>query len=104
MKILGRPFTTIPLLIAAVSVVRHRPVGNTNVPEFLMAYETNNALDGKTSNPWDVARTAGGSSGGEAAAIAAGCSAGGVGSDGGGSVLNLRDLHPHAWDVSACWF
>jgi Asp-tRNA(Asn)/Glu-tRNA(Gln) amidotransferase A subunit family amidase len=61
-------------------------LGNTNVPEFLMAYETNNALYGKTSNPWDVARTAGGSSGGEAAAIAAGCSAGGVGSDGGGSI------------------
>jgi Asp-tRNA(Asn)/Glu-tRNA(Gln) amidotransferase A subunit family amidase len=61
-------------------------VGNTNTPEFLMAYETNNLLTGKTSNPWDLARTAGGSSGGEAAAIAAGCSFGGVGSDGGGSV------------------
>jgi len=61
-------------------------LGNTNVPEFLMAYETNNALHGKTSNPWNLERTAGGSSGGEAAAIAAGCSAGGVGSDGGGSI------------------
>ncbi len=61
-------------------------LGNTNVPEFLMAYETNNPLHGKTSNPWDLSRTAGGSSGGEAAAIAAGCSAGGVGSDGGGSI------------------
>ena len=61
-------------------------LGNTNVPEFLMAYETNNSLYGRTSNPWDLARTAGGSSGGEAAAIAAGCSAGGVGSDGGGSI------------------
>ncbi len=61
-------------------------LGNTNVPEFLMAYETNNPLHGKTSNPWDLLRTPGGSSGGEAAAIAAGCSAGGVGSDGGGSI------------------
>ncbi len=61
-------------------------LGNTNVPEFLMAYETDNSLLGKTSNPWDLTRTAGGSSGGEAAAIAAGCSAGGVGSDGGGSI------------------
>jgi Asp-tRNA(Asn)/Glu-tRNA(Gln) amidotransferase A subunit family amidase len=61
-------------------------LGNTNVPEFLMAYETNNVLYGKTSNPWNLERTAGGSSGGEAAAIAAGCSAGGVGSDGGGSI------------------
>jgi amidase len=61
-------------------------LGNTNTPEFLMAYETDNLLSGKTSNPWSLARSAGGSSGGEAAAIASGCSAGGVGSDGGGSV------------------
>ena len=61
-------------------------LGNTNTPEFLMAYESNNLLTGKTSNPWDFARSAGGSSGGEAAAIGSGCSAGGVGSDGGGSI------------------
>ena len=51
-----------------------------------MAYETNNVLYGRTSNPWDLERTAGGSSGGESAAIAAGCVAAGVGSDGGGSI------------------
>src|SRR5216683_1006297 len=61
-------------------------LGNTNTPEFLMAYETDNLITGKTYNPWDLSRSAGGSSGGEAAAIASGCSAGGVGSDGGGSV------------------
>ena len=61
-------------------------LGNTNTPENLMAYETDNALQGKTSNPWSLAKSAGGSSGGEAAAIAAGCSAGGIGSDGGGSI------------------
>ena len=61
-------------------------LGNTNTPEFLMAYETDNLVSGKTSNPWDLSRSSGGSSGGEAAAIASGCSAGGVGSDGGGSV------------------
>ena len=61
-------------------------VGNTNTPEFLMAYETDNRLSGKTSNPWNPAYSAGGSSGGEAAAIASGCSMGGVGSDGGGSI------------------
>jgi Asp-tRNA(Asn)/Glu-tRNA(Gln) amidotransferase A subunit family amidase len=61
-------------------------LGNTNVPEFLMAYETDNNLYGRTNNPWDLSRTPGGSSGGEASAIAAGCSAGGVGGDGGGSI------------------
>lgn len=61
-------------------------LGNTNTPEFLMAYETDNRVTGKTSNPWDLSRSAGGSSGGEAAAIASGCSMGGVGSDGGGSI------------------
>src|ERR1700690_4090318 len=61
-------------------------LGNTNTPELLMAWETDNLLYGRTNNPWDLSRTPGGSSGGEAAAIAAGCSAGGVGSDGGGSI------------------
>jgi Asp-tRNA(Asn)/Glu-tRNA(Gln) amidotransferase A subunit family amidase len=61
-------------------------LGNTNTPEFLMAYEPDNRLSGKTSNPWNLDYSSGGSSGGEAAAIASGCSAGGVGSDGGGSI------------------
>ncbi len=61
-------------------------LGTTNTPELLMAWETDNLLYGRTNNPWDLMRTAGGSSGGEAAAIAGGCSAGGVGSDGGGSI------------------
>jgi Asp-tRNA(Asn)/Glu-tRNA(Gln) amidotransferase A subunit family amidase len=69
-------------LLAAGAII----LGNTNTPEFLMAYETDNSLSGKTSNPWNLERSSGGSSGGEAAAIASGCSAGGVGSDGGGSV------------------
>ncbi len=61
-------------------------LGTTNTPELLMAWETDNLLYGRTNNPWDLARTPGGSSGGEAAAIASGCSGGGVGSDGGGSI------------------
>jgi Asp-tRNA(Asn)/Glu-tRNA(Gln) amidotransferase A subunit family amidase len=61
-------------------------LGNTNVPEFLMSYETDSLIQGKTANPWNLAYSAGGSSGGEAAAIASGCSMGGVGSDGGGSI------------------
>jgi Asp-tRNA(Asn)/Glu-tRNA(Gln) amidotransferase A subunit family amidase len=61
-------------------------LGVTNTPELLMAWETDNLLYGRTNSPWDLGRTPGGSSGGEAAAIAAGMSAGGVGSDGGGSI------------------
>jgi Asp-tRNA(Asn)/Glu-tRNA(Gln) amidotransferase A subunit family amidase len=61
-------------------------LGTTNCPEFLMAYETDNRLYGRTCNPWDLERTAGGSSGGESAAVAAGLSAAGLGSDSGGSV------------------
>src|SRR5579863_9732115 len=61
-------------------------LGTTNCPEFLMAYETANLLHGATCNPWDLARSPGGSSGGESAAIAAGLSAAGLGSDSGGSV------------------
>ncbi|MEQ1354781.1 MAG: amidase [Candidatus Acidiferrum sp.] len=74
------------VLVARLRAAGAILLGNTNTPEFLMAYETDNAVSGKTSNPWDMARSSGGSSGGEAAAIAAGCSMGGVGSDGGGSV------------------
>jgi Asp-tRNA(Asn)/Glu-tRNA(Gln) amidotransferase A subunit family amidase len=61
-------------------------LGLTNTPELLMAWETDNLLYGRTNSPWDLDRTPGGSSGGEAAAIASGMSAGGVGSDGGGSI------------------
>ncbi|HEV2214545.1 MAG TPA: amidase [Terracidiphilus sp.] len=75
----------------AVAVARSRAagaliLGTTNCPEFLMAYETDNLLHGRVCNPWDLERTPGGSSGGESAAIAAGMSAAGLGSDSGGSV------------------
>ncbi|HEX6211429.1 MAG TPA: amidase, partial [Methylomirabilota bacterium] len=74
--------TLVARLRAAGAIV----LGVTNVAEQLMAWETDNALYGRTNRPWDPERTPGGSSGGEAAAIAAGLSAGGVGSDGGGSI------------------
>jgi Asp-tRNA(Asn)/Glu-tRNA(Gln) amidotransferase A subunit family amidase len=61
-------------------------LGTTNCPEFLMAYETDNRLHGRTSNPWSLEHSSGGSSGGESAAIAAGMAAAGLGSDSGGSV------------------
>src|SRR2546423_527842 len=61
-------------------------IGVTNTPELLMSWETDNLLYGRTNSPWGLERTPGGSSGGEAAALATGMSAGGVGSDGGGSI------------------
>ncbi|MES2141855.1 MAG: amidase [Pseudomonadota bacterium] len=61
-------------------------IGISNVPEFNIAYETDNDRYGKTYNPYDLNRTSGGSSGGEAAIIAAGGCAFGLGTDGGGSI------------------
>ncbi len=82
-------------------------LGTTNCPEFLMAYETDNLLSGRTRNPWDLHRSPGGSSGGESAAIAAGLSAGGLGSDSGGTVrepahfTGICSLKPTPGRVSA---
>ena len=61
-------------------------LGKTNTPEFLANYESDNHIIGRTNNPWNLDYTSGGSSGGESAAISSFCSAGGMGSDGGGSV------------------
>jgi len=61
-------------------------LGKTNLPEFAFWWETDNRLSGRTLNPWNPERTTGGSSGGEAAAIAAGLSPLGIGSDVGGSI------------------
>jgi Asp-tRNA(Asn)/Glu-tRNA(Gln) amidotransferase A subunit family amidase len=82
-------------------------LGKTNCPEFLSNYETDNYIAGRTNNPWDLERTAGGSSGGESAAIASYCSAGGIGSDGGGSVripahfCGIAGLKPTPGRISA---
>jgi amidase len=62
------------------------PIGRTNLPDFGVRYHTDNDLRGATRNPWDPGRTPGGSSGGEAAAIATGMSPLGVGGDMGGSL------------------
>lgn len=82
-------------------------LGKTNCPEFLANYETDNHITGRTNNPWNTVLTAGGSSGGESAAIASYCSAGGIGSDGGGSVripaafCGIAGLKPTPGRVSA---
>ena len=57
------------------------PLMKTNLPEFSAWTETDNRVTGRSNNPWDVTRTPGGSSGGESAAIAAGMSPIGIGSD-----------------------
>ena len=61
-------------------------LGKTNVPELAGAVESDNLLYGRTNNPYDLARTPGGSSGGEAAIIAACGSPLGLGTDAGGSI------------------
>jgi aspartyl-tRNA(Asn)/glutamyl-tRNA(Gln) amidotransferase subunit A len=60
-------------------------IGKTTTPEFGHKCFTEAPLFGRTANPWDVSRTCGGSSGGAAAAIAAGLAPIGIGTDGGGS-------------------
>ncbi|HEX7459150.1 MAG TPA: amidase, partial [Acidimicrobiales bacterium] len=69
-------------LVAAGCVV----MGKTNTPELGWKADTDNPLFGPTNNPWNLAHTPGGSSGGSAAAIAAGMVPLATGSDGGGSL------------------
>jgi amidase len=64
------------------------PLARTNMPEFGMRISTVNPLYGRTLNPWDPARVAGGSSGGEGAALATGMTPFGLGNDIGGSLRN----------------
>jgi amidase len=61
-------------------------LAKTNLPEYSSSYETDNVVHGRTVHPLDTERTPGGSSGGEAALIAAGASPVGLGTDGGGSI------------------
>src|SRR4051812_31744727 len=75
----------------APSVARMRAagavlLGKVNTPEFGLAAETYNDVSRRTCNPWDLARTPGGSSGGSAAAVAAGMGSISLGTDAGGSV------------------
>ena len=61
-------------------------IAKSNMPEFALWWETDNLVYGRTENPWMIGRTPGGSSGGEASAVASGMSPLGIGSDVGGSI------------------
>lgn len=74
--------TVVTRLKAAGAVI----LGKTNLHEFAYGVTTNNPYYGATRNPWDTERIAGGSSGGSAAALAAGLCFGSIGSDTGGSI------------------
>jgi amidase len=73
-------------LVARLRAAGAIPIARTNLPDLLFAFESDNLLFGRTNNPYDVTRTPGGSSGGEAALIAACGSPMGLGSDCAGSV------------------
>lgn len=111
-NVADRSAVVVERLLEAGAVI----VASTTAPEFAHAGITDSPLHGPTRNPWDTARTTGGSSGGSAAAVASGCVAVAEGSDMGGSVripaawcgvLGLKpslgripmDVLPGLWDT-----
>jgi fatty acid amide hydrolase len=72
--------------VAALRASGAIPIAKTNLPQLMIFTETDNPLYGRTNNPWNLERSCGGSSGGEAAVIAAGASPLGLGNDIGGSL------------------
>ena len=81
-RVAGEDGTVAARLRAAGAII----VGHTNVAPLLADYQSANAVFGRTSNPWNLERTAGGSSGGAAAAVAAGMTPLEIVSDLGGSI------------------
>lgn len=82
----GPPATADAELVRRLRLAGAIPIGITNVPELMIFPWTASEANGVTRNPWNPARTPGGSSGGSAAAVAAGMVAAATGSDGGGSI------------------
>ena len=80
------PSTQDATLVARLRRAGAIPIARTNLPDLLFAFESANLIYGQTNNPYDATRTSGGSSGGEAALIAACGSPLGLGSDAAGSV------------------
>ncbi|SCZ53514.1 amidase [Thiohalomonas denitrificans] len=81
-----QPWRTDAPAVAALRRHGAVPVGKTTTPEFGWKGVTDNPVDGITRNPWDISRTAGGSSGGSAAAIPLGMGVLALGTDAGGSI------------------
>jgi fatty acid amide hydrolase len=81
-RIEPRDAVTVELLRREGAII----LGKTNVPMLLLSHESNNPIWGRTKNPWNLDKSPGGSSGGESAAIAAGLTPWGVGTDIGGSI------------------
>ena len=75
-------------VVARMKAAGAIPLARTNLPEMGFRITTDNPLRGRTNNPWDITRTAGGSSGGEAVSLATGMSPIGLGNDVGGSLRN----------------
>ena len=82
----NHPATQDAVTVAALRAAGAIILGKTNVPQLLLAQETENRIWGLTRNPWNTERSAGGSSGGEAVAVATGMSPLGIGTDIGGSI------------------
>lgn len=78
-------------------------LGKTNVPQMGMLFECDNPLFGRTNNPWNLDRSAGGSSGGDAAIVAAGGAPLALATDGGGSIrqpahcCGVHGFKPTSW-------
>ena len=81
-----QPYSEDGLLVKALKHAGALPFVRSNIPQLLMMPESENAIWGICANPWDITRTSGGSSGGEASLISARCSVCGLGSDIGGSI------------------
>src|SRR4029079_19748722 len=87
-RVTERDATVVARLRAAGAIL----LGKTNTPEFTWSDETDNDVYGRTSNPYDMTRTPGGSSGGPAAIIAAGGSPFDIGRDTGERISHARPV------------
>jgi amidase len=96
-------------VVARMKAAGAIPLARTNLPEMGLRISTNNALRGCTNNPWNLDLVAGGSSGGEGAALASGMTPFGLGNDIGGSLRNpayccgITSLKPTTGRIPLAW-